>query len=371
MMQKIKLVAKLLLLQLTARSQNIPFSQLPFSNPLANEADSILHQQVKDFFIKAKSPGLIIGISKGGSKEFYSYGFADSASKRLFTAETVFEVGSITKTFTANLLFQLDEQGIIGAGKAAIDYLPEKFANDSVLRKVILADIASQSSGLPRLPANLDKIKEYTLMQPYQFYNRQHLYSFLTGLKKVSPGRYEYSNLGFGLLGTVMENATVLPFESLLNKYILQPLQMDNSCIEAKKNTADIATGYLYSRPVPYWQFDCLAGAGAIKSTADDLLKYLDAHLESVNTSFQTAVRRITKPVRPAAPNMQICFGWHTFEDLKHRVYWHNGGTYGFSTFAAFEPVTKISVILAANASGINKHLDKLATDLLILLMGK
>src|SRR5690606_27902334 len=148
------------------------------------------------------------------------------------------------------------------------------FGNDSVLQKISITDIASQSSGLPRLPPNLDKIKEYTLMQPYQFYTKNHLYSFLKGLKKISPGSYAYSNLGFGLLSIIEENVTSLPFESLLNKHIFQPLQMDNTHIDAKKNTTDFATGYFYGKPADYWNFDCMAGAGAIKSTALDILKY-------------------------------------------------------------------------------------------------
>ncbi len=371
MFRKIKLIAKLLLLQQTAKSQSIPFEQIPFSNPLTNDVDSILHEQVKIFFKKAKAPGLIIGISQNGKKNFYSYGYANSLSKKSFNAETIFEIGSITKTFTANLLFQLAEQKVLDIKNSVLNYLPPVFNNDSVLEKITPAGLASQTSGLPRLPSNLDKIKEYTLMQPYQFYTKEHLYSFLKGLKKIIPGSYGYSNLGFGLLSTIEENATAMSFESLLNEHIFQPLRMDNTYITAKKNITDSATGYFYGKPANYWQFDCLAGAGAIKSTATDILKYLDAHFEYKDENFSTIAHKITQPVKPVATNMLICYGWHTLEDLKHRVFWHNGGTYGFSTFAAFEPNTKTSVVLAANATGDNAPLDKLAVDILILLMGK
>lgn len=371
MFRKVNLIIKLLLFQLTAKSQSTPFEQMPFSNPLTTDIDSILHVQVKGFFKKAKAPGLVIGVSQNGKKKFYSYGYADSLSKKPFNAETIFEIGSITKTFTANLLFQLAEQKILDIQNPVLNYLPPGFNNDSVLQKVTLSNIASQTSGLPRLPSNLDRIKEYTLMQPYQFYTREHLYSYLKDLKKINPSSYAYSNLGFGLLSTIEENVTAKSFESLLNKHIFQPLQMDNSYIAAKKNIADSATGYFYGRPADYWQFDCLAGAGAIKSTAADILNYLDAHIEYKNENFSAVVHKIIQPVKPVTTNMQICYGWHTLEDLKHRVFWHNGGTYGFSSFAAFEPNTKTSIVLAANATGDNTALDKLAVDLLILLMGK
>jgi hypothetical protein len=67
--------------------------------------------------------------------------------------------------------------------------------------------------------------------------------------------------------------------------------------------------------------------------------------------------------------DMKIGYGWHTFEDLKHRVTWHNGGTFGFSTFAAFETTSRNSIVLVSNAFGVNTRLDRLAKDLLILLM--
>ena len=371
MFRKLRVIVQLLFLQLTAKSQSLPFEQMPFFNLLKTDTDSILHEQVKTFFKKAKAPGLIIGISQNGEKKFYSYGFADSATKQAFTAQTVFEIGSITKTFTTNLLFQLQEQGIVNINNSITQYLPAQFSTDSVLQKITLANIASQTSGLPRLPDNLDKIKEYSMMQPYQFYKREHLFSFLKSIRKNRIGNYAYSNLGFGMLSTLEEDVTAMSFESLLNSNIFQPLQMDDTYIDSKKNKADSATGYFYGKPAGYWQFDCLAGAGAIKSTASDILKYLDAHIEYKNEKFSVVASKITQPVKPISVNMQICYGWHTLENLKHRVFWHNGGTYGFSTFAAFEPHTKTSVILAANATGDNAVLDKLAIDLLILLMGK
>lgn len=371
MLRKIKIIGHLLFLQLTAKSQSLPFEQIIFSNPLKTDIDSILHEQVKAFFKKAKAPGLVIGISQSGEKKFYGYGFADSANKQPFTAQTIFEIGSITKTFTANLLFQLYGQGIVNINNPVTQYLPAQFRNDSALQKITIANLASQTSGLPRLPDNLDKIKEYTMMQPYQFYKREHLYSYLKSIRKNSPGSYAYSNLGFGLLSTIEEDVMAMPFESLLNNTIFQPLQMDDTYITAKKKNADSATGYFYGKPAEYWQFDCLAGAGAIKSTASDILKYLDAHIEYKNENFSVAAARIIQPVKPVSANMQICYAWHTLENLKHRVFWHNGGTYGFSTFAAFEPSSKTSLVLAANTTGDNVPLEKLAVDLLILLVGK
>jgi CubicO group peptidase (beta-lactamase class C family) len=137
MFKGIKLIGQILLFQLTARSQNVPFEQLPFTNELKTDTDSILHEQVKKFFKKAKSPGLIIGISQNGENKFYSYGFADSVSKQSFNAQTIFEIGSITKTFTANLLFQLNEQRILDIQDPILNYLPAGFAMILFYKKLL------------------------------------------------------------------------------------------------------------------------------------------------------------------------------------------------------------------------------------------
>lgn len=369
MFRRIKLLLQLFILQFTARSQAIPFDQLPFNNPLHTDLDSILHEQVKNFYKKSKAPGLFIGISRNGERSFYGYGYADTASKKRFGPETVFEIGSITKTFTANLVFQLDAKGIVSADRSLASYIPGLDVMDSALSKINLRQIASHTSGLPRLPSDLEKIKGYSMMQPYLHYTRNELYAFLKNLKSIKPGRYGYSNLGFGSLATILENETKETFESLLSKYIFQPLGMRNSYVNSK-TSSDSATGYFYGKPAPYWQFDSMAGAGAIKSNAEDMLKYFDSHIDSPAKEFAETVKRITKPVYPAGPAMQVAYGWHTMPELKHELIWHNGGTYGFSTFGAFEPISKNSIILVSNSSGVNAALDKLAIDLMILLMG-
>ncbi len=371
MFKKIKLFLQVLLLQFSARSQALPFEELPHTNPLHSEFDSILHEQVRVFFKKSGPPGLMIGISLDGKKSFYSYGYADTVSKKVFGPGTVFEVGSITKTFTANLLLQLDAKKTISIEKPLSAYIPGVEINDSVLSKVLLKDIARHTSGLPRLPTGMDNVEGYAMMQPYAYYKKENLYAFLKELRKVKPGSYLYSNLGFGILATIMENETKNSFESLLASHIWKPLGMENSYIRSDKQQEDSATGYFYGKPAEYWIFDCMAGAGAIKSNVTDLLKYLDAHITTENTQLADAIKKVTEPAHSVNTNMQIGYGWHVLENLKHRVVWHNGGTYGFSTYAAFEPVTKCSIVLASNASGVNAALDKLAVDLLILLMGK
>ena len=333
-------------------------------NPVGSPLDSQVQRLVTEFYSKAKPTGLLIGISRNGEKSYYSNGYADSASGRPFTATTLFEAGSVTKTFTANLLLQLEELGVLKSEEPLTSFLPVT-AKDSSLYHITPRILVNHSSGLPRLPANLGAVKGFNQAQPYLMYNRAHLYAYLETVSKIKPGNYNYSNLGFGLLGTIMEIRTGYTYESLLNQYILQPLQMDYSFINSAKRKTDSATGYTQNKPVPYWKFDCLAGAGALRTTAGDLLRYLDAHhTPSVEKAWTAVMQRLKEPGTALNKNIQIGYGWHTLESMKNRVYWHNGGTQGFCTFTAWEPVSHTSVVVVVNQFSINNPVDQLGVGL-------
>ena len=269
------------------------------------------------------------------------------------------------------LIWQLQQENKLDLEKPVSYYLRGLVTNDSIFDNITIKELASHRSGLPRIPANYDKVEGYEMMQPYRMYKRENLYQYLSSLKKMKQGNYDYSNLGFGLLGTFAEIVCEKSLEELFIKYIFSPLEMNDSYLTNKRTSADSATGFFYGKPADYWIFDCLAGCGGVKTNANDMLIYLDAHLNTLNSKFSQAVGRITEPVDSVQQNMKICYGWHTLEDLQHRVYWHNGGTYGFSTFAAFDPVEKTSLILASNSFQVNTSLDKLGHDLLLILTRK
>jgi CubicO group peptidase (beta-lactamase class C family) len=168
-----------------------------------------------------------------------------------------------------------------------------------------------------------------------------------------------------------MENETGKTYEELLREYIWLPFRMTNTYVTGKVKYENRAVGYFTKQPAEYWEFDCLAGAGAIKSTTTNMLNYLEGNIQTRNRDIAKAIERITVPTYPISPDVSIASGWHTFENLRYRTFWHNGGTYGFSTFCAFEPKTKSAVIIACNSFNVNSQVDKLGTDIMILLTGK
>ncbi|MCX8020377.1 MAG: serine hydrolase [Chitinophagaceae bacterium] len=366
---KLKYFFKILASQISVMLQAQSFDKISFQNPLHTRTDTLVHEAAKVFFEKSHAPGLIIGISREGKRTYYSYGVADKQANIPFDEHTVFEAGSITKTFVSHLLIRLQERKLLSATMPVTEFLPDSLKQLPAFQQVQLLHLASHTSGLPRLPSNTERAKGFELMQPYAHYGKSLLYEYLTGLKKLETGKYNYSNTGYGLLGTVLENATGYALESLLNQYILQPLKMDNSYIEHEKKRVRKAKGYFGTGEAAYWTFDCMAGAGALKSTAADMLAYLEAHYMQKENDFLSLTPDLLQPLANINSKMQIAYGWHILNEPDYKIYWHNGGTFGFSTFAAFVPDKKISVVLAANLFNVNAEADALALKLISIFI--
>lgn len=352
----------LLLLLVQCKARNQPVSK---ENKQVEEIDTLVKSKATEFLSQSKSPGLIVAISRDGKRSYYGYGYADPGSKKEFTSKTIFEIGSISKTFTANLLWQLMEEKKLNATTPVGNYLKLDHNYDSSVRNLLISDIAKHNSGLPRLPGNLSTVKNFSEIQPYQAYSDEELFNFLRTVKQAKPGTFLYSNLGFGLLGVIAEQVTGKALETLYQEYIFSPLDMKNTYVHVSATTPDSATGHINGNKVPYWKFDALAGAGAIKSNAEDLLNYLEAHIKTGKKKFAMAANELTTNLTDVRGPTKIGYSWFSMEDLSKRVYWHNGGTYGFSTFAGFEPTTKTAIVIASNSFQVNNHVDKMAHDLL------
>jgi CubicO group peptidase (beta-lactamase class C family) len=364
--KKITLTVQMLAMHFFAKAQYDDFSKIPHNNKLQAPPDSLVHQLAQVFFKKATAPGLIVGISQGDRQFYYGYGHADQATLQPFTATTVFEAGSITKTFLAHLLFRLEAEGKLRSSDLITKYLPDSVAQNPALKGIRLMDLANHTSGLPRLPDNMEKVPGYEMMQPYKNYSAGYLYAFLKTAALNKPGKYDYSNLGWGLLGTILASISQQSLETLLQQYLFAPLQMNDSWMQNTKREQKMATGYFNKKPAAFWQFDALAGAGAIKTTATDMLRYLEAHWGVTgNKAYDEVVKTITKPSATVAANLHIGYGWHILNDAGRALYWHNGGTYGFSTFVAFEPQSRTALVLAANGFNNNSFADKMAIELM------
>src|SRR5437667_1292708 len=223
-------------------------------------------------------------------------------------------------------------------------------------REFTLFELAKQSSGLPRMPSNFTS-RDST--NPYADYSVQQLYAFLSGyqLTRDIGATYEYSNLGVGLLGHALALRAKTSYEQLVTRRILTPLGMSETAITLTPALrARLAPGHDgEGHVVPNWDLPTLAGAGALRSTAADLLTFLVANLDSTATPLSRTLYQ-THGERQATndPNLKIGLAWHILSRPVGKIVWHNGGTGGYRSFIGFDPVRRIGVVVLCNNGNEN-----------------
>lgn len=315
------------------------------------EVRSILVNRVDE---GKKAAGMVIGTLDPAGRRVTGYGRLRLADATRPDGDTVFEIGSVTKVFTSLLLAEMVERGEVKLDDPAGKFLPAevKVPNRSG-KEITLLDLSMQVSGLPRLPTNM---KPAHINNPYVDYDAARLYEFLSHytLPRDIGEKYEYSNLGVGLLGHALARRVGLTYEELVTSRILKPLGMNSTSVTLSAGQKDrLAQGYNAGlEPVVLWDQDALAGAGALRSTANDMLNFLAANLELTDSPLKAAMRRMRAASRPTGqPDVEIAMGWHIRNGHGKAVVWHNGATAGYWTFAGFEPASKTAVIVLCNTS--------------------
>jgi len=314
--------------------------------------------QIHDLLIERidkqhQSVGIVVGVSDSTGRRIVSYGTFDIGDKRVVEGDTIFEIGSVTKVFTSLILADMVQRGEVALTDPVAKYLPAGVkVPERNGRQITLADLATHTSGLPRLPSNLSP-KNAT--NPYADYSVEQLYQFLSGyqLTRDIGSQYEYSNLGGGLLGYVLARRAGLDYEKLVRSRICEPLGMRSTVITlSDKMKTRFAVGHdATMQRVSYWDLPTLAGAGALRSTANDLVTFVAANLGYVESPLAPALATMLSGRRPAgAPGMEVGLGWHILTRDGHDIVWHNGGTGGFRSFIGFERKTGMGVVVLSNA---------------------
>ena len=235
-----------------------------------------------------KAVGIVVGTIDEKGRAVIGYGKLAKDRDEQPDGDTVFEIGSITKVFTSLILADMVERGEVKLDDPVSKFLPASVTVPSRNgRQITLLDLSMQISGLPRLPTNM---KPADPANPYVDYDAAKLYEFLSGykLQRDIGEKYEYSNLGVGLLGHALSLKAGMSYEQLVKKRILEPLGMTSSSVTLSNRRRN---GWHRSRrrlsPVKNWDLDALAGAGALRSTANDMLKFLAANLELTDSPLK------------------------------------------------------------------------------------
>ena len=298
--------------------------------------------------------GIVVGLIDAHGRRFISEGSFDQVDDRPVGHDTLFEMGSITKVFTATLLTQAVERGEVKLSDPVAKYLPASVhVPERGGKQITLQDLAQHVSGLPRMPTNFaPKDPE----NPYADYTDDQLFAFLNSysLPRDIGSKWEYSNLGAGLLGEALARREGMSYEALLKTRILDPLGMTSSGITLTPDEkARFAIGHdAYLRRAPYWDLAALAGAGALRSDADDMLTFLAANIGLTKTPLKSAMDATLAVKRiPNLPDNEQALGWDVRKSPYGDIVWHNGGTGGFRTIIAFNPKEKVGVVVLTNAA--------------------
>lgn len=317
-----------------------------------------------DSLIKSKKiPGIIAATSQKNKRDFYTSGFANKASEEVFNLETQVEIGSITKTFTAYILTSILKEKNIDVSTSIGAFLPDSVRVNTSVSAITFLQLMNHTSGLPRLPSNMDMGKNQ--MQPYINYNLNNLYSYL---KKAIPDtnkKVSYSNLGMGLAGVLAESISKKSYEELVKKYITVPFKMKSTGLTTKENLP-IAVGYFNGAAAEYWDMNALKAAGGVKSNANEMLTYLEFSLNHPTNKILESVTTVSATINN---RISIAKGWHILKETGNAdISWHNGGTYGFSTFCAFNKTNGTAVFVAINAFNMNAISDGLGIEIMKMM---
>ena len=289
-------------------------------------------------FAPGTGGGATVGVWERGEQRVFAYGTA----KR----DSLFEIGSITKTFTALALAQMVVEGRARLDEPVRDFLPPGTVQVPNAKDMTLLDLATHRSGLPRMPNNLRSTDSHN---PFEGYSTADLYAFMKywGAGKEPWAAFEYSNLGFALLGQVLENRAGLSYADLVAG-ITRPLGMRDTVIDlSPEQRARLIQGYAAPHvPVGPMDLGAFAAAGAIRSTAADMLRYLTANLHPPR-ALRAAFDEQHKLRGQIVPGSSIALSW--VYDAHSGTYAHDGGTAGYTSYAFFNPKGDYAVVVLTN----------------------
>jgi D-alanyl-D-alanine-carboxypeptidase/D-alanyl-D-alanine-endopeptidase len=298
--------------------------------------------------------GIVVGVVDAKGRRYVSYGGLAKDDQRPLNSDTVFEIGSMTKVFTSLILMDMVQHGEVSLDDPVAKFLPAGVkVPERGERKITLRDLSTQTSGLPRMP---DNFHPKDPGNPYADYSVEQLYQFLSGyqLTRDIGEKYEYSNLAVGLLGHALARRAGVDYEALVRTRILKPLEMKDTSITLSPDLkVRLAVGHDAAlKAVPNWDLPTFAGAGALRSTASDMLTFLAANLGLVKTPLAQAMAAEVSVHRPTGvPDLEIAYGWHVFTGHGKTIYWHNGGTGGYRSFMGYDAVARVAVVALSNTS--------------------
>jgi len=311
-----------------------------------------------------------LGISLKGITWIRHYGKLSEANPVPAKDDTIYEIGSVTKVFTALLLADaVKNRGSFELDQTIGPYVPGlQESNPDVASKVTLKHLSQHMSGLPRMP---DNILPTDPNNPFAGYDQKLLHKFLETVKLTNaPGKKnEYSNLAVGLLGDILASEFNTDYQTLVQQRIFDPLKMTESGVSLSESSSRRLAPPHNSALVEdhVWDFDALAGAGSIRSTVTDMLRFIQANLKPTETEIGKAIDLAWEKSLPAGKDQfAMGLGWMIAGDGSTR--WHNGQTGGYHSIVFVNRDLEAGLVLLSNTA--TTELDALGQQIFQSIVG-
>ena len=342
--------------------------------------DDYIQRLGTEFIKSPEAVGLSIGVYNNGKDEHYNFGTTKRGIDQSPTPTTLYEIGSITKTFISTLLAYAVLEKRLSLNDDIRKYLPDQYPNlayqGQVIKVIHLANLTSElPNWLPDKPEIFAKVAPDSI--PYVLLKLQESYTqkdFLRDLHSVqlkeAPGTNpRHSNVAAQLLALILEQIYQQPIEKLVKQYITQPLEMEYTTFITNQ-TRPMASGYdAKGRLMPYITMQNSQAVGGLTSTTSDMIKYLQFQMNESNEAVKLSHQKTVE-----TPQDVVGLNWHVTKTATgDRQLWHTGGTFGFSSYIVFYPDQKLGVILMANESDgtTQNKLVKLSKQLIEHLKSK
>lgn len=307
---------------------------------------------------------IVVGVITPNGTQVSAYGNISKSNPTPVDGNTIFDVGSVTKTFVATVLADLVNQGVVKLSDPLEMYLPSNVTVPSYNgSKITLGDLATHTSGLPYWPSGWIWNKYYTTQQVYEFLSNSTF--------EDEPGTVaKYSNIGMGMVGQAISLKMGVPLIQLIEDRILNVLGMNSTGFAMNKTgilipqdiKSRFAAGHMVGNESKLvFLPQEVQAAGAMYSTANDLLKYVSANLGLIDAKINSAMEE-THSIRYPFYELQVPFpdpsgnestpyayeglSWFSTTNLGTQVVWHNGGIDGYSSFVGFNPDKQIGLVI-------------------------
>ena len=298
-----------------------------------------------------------IGYINGDSINFLGFRKKDNEFHWLNNQDSVYEIGSLTKVFTSYFLSTLVSNNVVGLNDSVFKYL-----EFDLPKSITFKQLSNHTSGLPRLPSNLVM---KNLLDPYASYTEELFISYFESIDTLNSEpekNMSYSNIGASLLGYSVGEISKMSFEEMLKQNVCNPFDMNSTTTNRSVIENKLVTGYNMFGINPYWNKpECLYGSGMIMSCTHDLTKFLIKFIRSNDS----AITRMLAPTHVKNTNFSVGLGWIISNIDNEIIHWHNGGTGGFSSFAAFNKKRKTGIVILSNTQFKAEELQEFGFEML------